>query len=70
MTSDRANARTNFYPYRDRSPSHRMLHARVAHWQTPITEAPPLYERSPIGSDPSFDRRLTSDHEAFTWLAL
>ena len=31
---------------------HLMLHAREAHWQTPVTDAPLLYERSLLCSDP------------------
>jgi hypothetical protein len=40
ITSVRADARTNFYPCKGVDTLHRMLHARKAHWQTPITEAP------------------------------
>jgi hypothetical protein len=31
---------------------HLMLHAREAHWQTPVTDAPLLLDRSLLCSDP------------------
>jgi hypothetical protein len=56
MASVRASARTNFYPCRGVQALHLMLHAREAHWQTPVTGAPHLFGRSLLCSDPRSSR--------------
>src|SRR5678816_2877269 len=60
-------ARTTFYPCKVRPPLHHMLHAREAHWRTPVTEAPLLSRRSRC-SDPGTSRARRPLIMAMRWL--
>src|SRR5205807_1874788 len=56
VASVRASGSDELLSVRSVNTQHLMLHARKAHWQTPVTEAPLLFERSLVSSDPSFHR--------------
>ena len=56
MTSVRAKCSDGLLSVKGVNTLHLMLHARKAHWQTPVTEAPLLTERSPLCSDPGTSR--------------
>ena len=56
VASVRASGSDELLSVRGVNTQHLMLHARKAHWQTPVTEAPLLFERSLVSSDPSFHR--------------
>ena len=55
MAGVRARVSDELLSVQDADTLHLMLHARDAHWQTPITEAPHLFGR-PLCSDPCIRR--------------